>query len=137
MPPSVLIRECFFGLEAPWRFRPKSLLRMPEYPGSSHLVLNGCVYLLCIHIWLVSLIKYMIFHFSCPWCAFTLLVVPDFHFRVYSNMQYVFFLLAHCPRRRTCHGHGWLQNSIAASLTEKSSRQNVSICFLICASAAK
>jgi len=26
----LLRRECFFGLEAPWRFRPKSLLRMPE-----------------------------------------------------------------------------------------------------------
>jgi hypothetical protein len=41
----LLRRECFFGLEAPWRFRPKSLLRMPEYPGSLHLVLNSCVYL--------------------------------------------------------------------------------------------
>jgi hypothetical protein len=44
----LLRRECFFGLEAPRRFR------------SLHLVLNGCVYLLCIHIWLNSLIKYMI-----------------------------------------------------------------------------
>jgi len=44
----LLRRECFFGLEAPWRFR------------SLHLVLNGCVYLLCIHIWLNSLIKYTI-----------------------------------------------------------------------------
>jgi hypothetical protein len=36
----LLRRECFYGFEAPWRFRPKSLLRMAEYPGSLHLVLN-------------------------------------------------------------------------------------------------
>jgi len=147
----LLKRECFSGLEAPWRFRSKSLLKR----GSLHLVLNGCVYLLCIHIWLNSLIKYMIldgssfkiysslnkliFHFSWSWCAFTLLAVPDFLFRVYFYLQYDFFSfwLAHYPRRRTCHGYGWLENSIAAWLTEKNSRQNVSICFLICASAAK
>jgi len=82
----------------------------------------------------------LIFHFSWSWCAFTLLVVPDFLFRVYFYLQYDFFFLfgwPNCPRRRTCHGYGWLKNSIAAWLTEKNSRQNVSICFLIYASSAK
>jgi len=40
------------------------------------------------------------------------------------NMIFFSFSLVHCPKQRTCHGHGWLENSIAAWLTEKSGRQN-------------
>jgi hypothetical protein len=40
------------------------------------------------------------------------------------NMIFFSFSLVHYPKRRTCHGHGWLENSIAAWLMEKSGRQN-------------